>query len=109
MSSETGSITTREAGMARLLGGGQVVLGAIGAILAFVLPAKLVDYVTACNTVGGYLYGNEHPTESLKCQLANTVTDYKWIVLIVMVFIILEGTALFFYNELKASGWWEDE
>jgi peptidoglycan glycosyltransferase len=89
-------------GIARLLGGGQVVGGAVIAILALVLPAKLAPFVRACNTVGGYLYGQEHPSGGAKCAAANFVTDYKWFAVVFAAVIILEGTGLFFRDELKA-------
>lgn len=94
--------------LARILGGGQVILGAIVIILAFVLPAKLSSFVTSCNTVVGNMYGREHPASGAKCAAANFITDYKWIFVLLAVIIIVEGTVLCFRDEFKALLKWAE-
>jgi hypothetical protein len=87
--------------LARLLGLGQVALGVGVLLFALVLPARLANFVSECNTVGGYLYGQSRPSNGFQCAVANFVVDYKWIGVILAVGLMLEGTAMAFHRELK--------
>jgi len=95
-------------GLARILGGGQVVLGAIAVVLAFVLPAKLASFVATCNTVYGDLYGREHPATGFKCTAANFVVSYKWLFVLLAAILIVEGAVLCFREEFKALLKWAE-
>jgi hypothetical protein len=108
VTSEADESTGNQPGLARILGGGQVVLGAIVAVLVFVLPGRLTSFAASCNTAYGDLYAGQHPASGFKCAATTFAVDYKWVFLALAVILIVEGAVLCFREEFKALLRWAE-